>query len=308
MMNTNNYKHYNTLDNYYKTIFGYKIAKIALNGGFTCPNRDGKVGVGGCAFCCGLGGNEFVCHENIPLEIQFEIQRKIIIKKWPNAKYIVYFGNYSSTYAPFNFLAQLYKKALCLDKDIVGISIATRPDCINEDIVSLLSTFSTQYKVTIELGLQTFNDSIAKMFNRCYETKIIYEAVKLIRTYNIDCVIHLINGLRYETKDSMINNAALLSKLDIQGVKFHMLYITKDSTLGREYIKSPFELLTLREYIEILSYQIRLLKPNIIIHRICGDGKVDNLLAPKWIIKKLVVQNELDKYMTTNNLFQGDLY
>jgi radical SAM protein (TIGR01212 family) len=229
-------------------------------------------------------------------------------KKWKDGKYIVYFSSFTNTYGPIGKLRKLFFEAIKLDSNIVGINIATRPDCVNDEILSLLRELNLECKVTIELGVQTFDDFVASSFNRGYKSEIIYGVIDKLNDLGIEVIIHLINGLPWESVDSMINNAKIVGGLKVKGVKFHMLQVVRNSALGAQYIKHPFNILKIEEYVELVSKQIRYLRKDIIIHRISGDGKIDDLLAPTWSTRKLVVINEIDKYMRANKYFQGDLF
>ncbi|MDR2822764.1 MAG: TIGR01212 family radical SAM protein [Acholeplasmatales bacterium] len=295
-------KHYNTLSNYYKNKYHQKLAKIPLNIGLSCPNRDGKLSHVGCTYC------ENFKLENIPsLSYQFLEKVEVIEKKWSNIGYIAYFQNGTNTYANLDFLKKIYLEVINLSPKIKILSIATRPDCIDTDILDFISTLTDKVDIQIELGFQTSNEKTALLINRCYKNSVFEEAVSKIKKYNIHLIVHIINGLPFESETDMLNTIKYLNRFDIDGIKIHMLNIVKDSIMGKLYQKEPFKLLTLQEYIIIVSSQIRLLKSSIIIHRISGDSKKDTLIEPKWVLNKFVVLNELDKYLRSRNYFQGDL-
>lgn len=301
-------KPYNTLTEYYKKKYGNKIAKISLNGGFTCPNKDGKKGYGGCIYCSKLGSGDFAGKIEDPLEVQFNSVKEVMNNKWKNTKYIVYFQANSNTYKPVNELKDLFEKAITLDKDIVGIDIATRSDCINEEIASYLGSLNKKIDVTVELGLQSSNEETSKRINQLETNQEFINAVTLLRKENIEIVVHIINGLPGETITDMINTIHFINKLDIQGIKFHSLLVLKDTKLYEEYKEKPFKMLSLEEYVDITVKQITLLKDNIIIHRLSADGKLDDLISPLWTRKKLVVMNEIDKKLRKEKLYQGMNY
>lgn len=304
----NKNKRYNTLDNYYKFKYNQKVFKIPLNGGFTCPNIDGKVGKRGCSFCTIEGSGEFCGKKYEPLEIQFQKGLNMMTKKWKEGLYIPYFQAFSNTYASLEYLKDLYEKALKLNDNIIGISIGTRPDCLPDDIIDYLGQLNKKYPVQIELGLQTIHEKTSIKINRCHNLEVFDDAVKRLRKHNIEVVVHIINGLPGETKEMMLDTIKHLNKLDIQGIKIHMLNILKNSVMGYKYLKNPWDLLTKDEYIDIVCDQILHLRKDIIIHRLTGDGKFDMLIAPEWIKKKFVVINDIDKKLRKLDMYQGDLY
>ena len=301
-------KPYNTLTKYNEYKYSSKVAKIALNGNFTCPNRDGKKGFGGCTFCSNLGSGDLAGDKNKSFMEQFNDIKALMIKKWPNIKFIPYLQANSNTYAPLDKLKKIYNEVISLDKDIVGLSIATRADCIDEEIAKYLGELNKKINVEVELGLQTVNENTGLLINRCTTNEEFILAVKLLRKYNIEIVCHIINGLPYETIDDMLKTIDFINNLDIQGIKFHSLLILKNTKMYDEYKKNPFHILTLDEYVKITSLQICHLRDDIIIHRLAADGVIDDLIEPKWTIKKMVVMNEIDKYLRNNNLYQGIFY
>ena len=304
----NNEKHYNTISAYYKNKFNKKVCKIPLNASFTCPNKDGKKGYGGCTYCSLSGSGDYAGDKNLPLDEQFIQIKNIMQHKWPDALLIPYLQANSNTYKPLSELKKIYESLIGLDKNIVGISIATRCDCLEDDKIDYLKELNKKIPVQIELGLQTIFESTAKLINRGHTLSEFTDAVKKLRKANIEVVIHIINGLPYETKEMMIETAKYLNSLDIQGVKIHSLLILRGTKMGEDYLKNPFPILTLEEYRDIVISQIRNLNPNIIIHRLAADGVIDDLIEPKWTIKKMVVMNEIDKEMRRLNAWQGDQF
>ena len=304
----NKQHNYNTLDDYLKNKYKQKVFKVALNGNFTCPNRDGTISSGGCIFCSSEGSGEFAGKRGTPLKEQFEEVKNIISIKWPNSLYIAYFQANTNTYGPIDKLKSLYYEAINLDPNIVALSVATRPDCLSDEVISLLAEINKIKPVWVELGLQTTNEKTAKLINRGYKNEVFYDAVSRLRKHNIDCIVHIINGLPYETSQDMLNTIKDLNSFDIQGIKIHSLYVLKNTPLEVMYNNQEFSLMSLDKYIEITAKQLELLNPNIIIHRISGDAPKDQLVAPLWGLKKFVVMNELDKYMKNNNIHQGDGY
>ncbi len=301
-------KKYNTLNEFYQKKFGTKVFKIALNGNFTCPNRDGKISFKGCIFCSELGSGDFAGNKYEPLKKQFDSIKNIMHKKWPDGKYIAYFQANTNTYGPIDKLDRLFNEALELNDDIVGLSIATRPDCLDDNILGLLSEINTKTYLTVELGLQSMHEKTLKLINRGHDLSVFINAVKALRSRNINVVVHIINGLPYETKEMMLDTVKLLNGLDIQGIKIHMLYILKNTILAKKFHDEKFHILSLEEYVDIVVEQIKLLKDDIIIHRITGDAPRELLIEPKWCLKKFVVSNEIDKLMRKKNSYQGMNY
>lgn len=300
--NTN--KRYHTLDYYYKQKFDSKVFKVSLNAGFTCPNMDGTVGVGGCIYCSKSGSGEFAGNKEDTLKQQFETIKEIMLKKWPKAKYIGYFQARTNTYADVKTLKKLYETVLSF-KDVVGLNIATRPDAISKECLDYLEKLNKKTNLTIELGLQTTNEKTTKLINRCHTLECFENMVKKLRKRNIDVVVHIINGLPYETKEDMLNTVKYLNKLDIQGIKIHMLSILKDTPLEKFYQNTKFKILTKEEYIDIVVEQLELLRPEIVIHRITGSPKLEDLIEPNWLTKKISILNDIDKEMIKRNSFQG---
>ena len=300
--NTN--KRYHTLDYYYKNRFNEKIFKVSLNANFSCPNIDGTVGYGGCIYCSKTGSGEFAGNKEDEIEKQFNEIKNMMHKKWPKAKYIGYFQARTNTYAPVEKLKSLYEKILN-QKNVIGLNIATRPDSITDECLDYLTELNKKTYLTIELGLQTTKEDTSKLINRCHTLECFENMVKKLRERNIDVVVHIINGLPYETKDDMLNTVKYLNKLDIQGIKIHMLSITKDTAIEKMYKKEKFNLLSKEEYIDIVIDQLEILRPEIVIHRITGDPKLDELIEPKWLTKKFCVLNDIDKEMVKRNTYQG---
>lgn len=301
----NSQHRYYTLDYYYKQKYNSKVFKVALNGNFTCPNRDGRISKDGCIFCSASGSGDFAGDKNKPLKIQFEEIKEILHKKWKDAKYIVYFQANTNTYAPISKLKTLFNEAITLDQNIVGINIATRPDCISNETLDYLSELNKKIPVVIELGLQTIHESTAKLINRGYELNVFVDAVKKLKDNNIEVVVHIINGLPHETKDMMLQTVKFLNDLQIDGIKIHSLFILKDTKLAKMYFNNEFTVQSLEDYVDVVTEQLALINENTVIHRINGDAPRDLLIEPQWSIKKLVVMNEIDKVMKQKNYFQG---
>lgn len=300
--NTN--KRYHTLDYFYKTIFNSKVFKISLNAGFSCPNIDGTVGTGGCIYCSKSGSGEFGGNVKDSIEKQFNTIKEMMHHKWSNGKYIAYFQARTNTYAPVQKLKEIYEPVLKFD-NVIGINIATRPDSITDECLDYLSDLNKRTYLTIELGLQTINEKTSKLINRCHTLECFEEMVNKLRERNINVVVHIINGLPGETKEDMLNTVKYLNKLDIQGIKIHMLSIIKETPLESLYKKEHFHVLTKEEYIDIVVDQLELLRPEIVIHRITGDPDPKELIEPTWLIKKFTVLNDIDKEMVKRDTYQG---
>lgn len=301
---SNSNKRYHTLDYYYKTKFKEKVFKVSLNAGFTCPNIDGKVGTGGCIYCSKTGSGEFAGNVKDNIVKQFNDVKEVMLKKWPKAKYIGYFQARTNTYAPVEKLKELYETIL-KQEDVIGLNIATRPDSITDECLDYLEELNKKTYLTIELGLQSSKKETEILINRCHTLECFEEMVNKLRKRNIDVVVHIINGLPKETKEDMINTAKYLNTLDIQGIKIHMLSITKETPIEKMYQKEKFHLLTKEEYIDIVISQLEYLKPEIVIHRITGDPKADELIEPAWLTKKFCVLNDIDKEMVKKDTYQG---
>lgn len=300
------YQHrYYNLDRYLKETYNSKVFKVALNGNFTCPNRDGTISTKGCIYCSPSGSGDFAGNKNDSLKNQFNEVKNIIHLKWPEAKYIAYFQANTNTYKPLNELKKLFDEAITLDDNIIILSIATRPDCLPDDVLDYLQSLNNKIKVWVELGFQTANENTALYINRGYANPVFEEAVKKLRQRNIDVIVHIINGLPNETKKDMINTVNYLNTFDIQGIKIHSLFVLDNTILGDIYKANPFKILSLDEYVDIVSTQLSLLNENIVIHRVNGDAPRENLIEPKWSLKKLVVMNEIDKIMKEKNFYQG---
>ena len=301
---SDNNKRYHTLDYFYKHKFNSKVCKISLNAGFSCPNLDGTVGYGGCIYCSKSGSGEFGGNPKDDLLKQFRKVTKIYKKKWPSAKYIAYFQARTNTYAPVDKLKEVYETILT-NEDIIGLNIATRPDSISSECINYLEEINKRTYLTIELGLQTIHDRTAKLINRCCSLECFNKTVLELRKRNIDVVVHIMNGLPYETKEDMIETVKYLNRLDIQGIKIHMLSILKDTPLEIMYRNKEFHVLTKDEYIDIVINQLENLRSEIVIHRITGDPELEQLIEPRWLTKKFCVLNDIDKEMVKRETYQG---
>ena len=303
---TSTNKRYHTWNYYLKSVFGEKVAKVSLDGGFTCPNIDGTISRGGCIFCSKRGSGDFaleITGEN--LKEQFEAAKNSIRKKWPGInKYIAYFQAYSNTYADIKILREKYETVLSL-KNVVGLSIATRADILDKEILEYLGELNKKTFLWVELGLQSSNDKTAQLINRGHDFRTFMKAAEQLRERNIRVCVHIINGLPGETYDDMIKTVKDISVLDINAVKIHMLYILKDTPLFKLYEKEKFSVMKREEYIRTVADQIELLPEEVIVERVTGDGKADDLKAPLWSLNKISILNDIDKELVRRNTWQG---
>lgn len=293
-------KRYHTLNYYYNKKYNSKVFKVSLNAGFTCPNIDGSKGYGGCIYC--LNGSGDVYEKD--LVKQFNNVKEVLHKKWPKAKYIGYFQANTNTYAPVNELKEKYEEILKLD-NVVGLNIATRSDSISDEVLDYLDDLNKRTDLVIELGLQTIHDKTAKLINRCSTLKEFEDCLDKLNKRNINVVVHIINGLPYETYDDMIETAKYLSNKKILGIKIHMMHILKNTELAKMYEKEKFHVLTKKEYVEIVCDQLEYLRDDIVINRITGDPDINELIEPTWLTKKFGVLNEIDKELVKRNTYQG---
>jgi len=300
-------KRYYTLDYFYKHKFNSKVCKISLDGGFTCPNKDGKVGIGGCIYCSKSGSAEYAGDKRKSLIEQFNDIKKVMERKWPNSKYIGYFQANTNTYAPVDILKDKYEPILKQD-NVVGLSIGTRCDAIDKECLDYLDELNKRTFLTIELGLQTIHDETSKLINRCHTLECFENMVKELRKRNISVVVHIINGLPYETHDMMIDTVKYLSNLDIQGIKIHALSILKNTKLEELYSKTHFKIMTREEYINTVCDQLEYLREDIVIHRLTGDPMVSELIKPSWLTNKTTILNDIDKEMKRRDSYQGIKY
>lgn len=300
-------KRYYTLDYYYKHKYGCKIAKISLNMGLTCPNKDGKVGYGGCIYCSKLGSGEYAGDKNKPLKDQFDEVKNVMIKKWPSAKFIAYFQANTNTYAPIEKLKKAWEEVLTYD-NVVGINISTRPDAIEKECYDYLEELNKKTDLVVELGLQTIHDKTSKFINRCHDLNSFETALNELNKRGIKVLVHVIFSLPYETKDMMLDTIKYLSNKNIWGIKIHMLHILKGTLLAKIYEQEKFPILTKDEYVQIVCDCLELLPENIVINRLTGDPKVDDLIEPFWLVKKFCVLNDIDKEMVRRDSYQGKMY
>lgn len=304
---SNDNKRYHTLNYHFKTKYNQKIFKVPLNANFSCPNRDGKVAYGGCTFCSESGSGDFIENASDSMRQQFEKGMQIMKQKWPNGLAIAYFQAFSNTYAPIEVLKKHFEPFLEYD-DVVELAIATRSDCLDDEIIQYLDSLCDKKEVWLEIGLQTIYNKTSDLINRGHTLEQFLETIEKLKHTRLKICVHIMNSLPYETKEMMIQTAKLVGQLPIHAVKIHMLHILKRTRMGRDYLKNPFPLLTKEEYIDVVVEQLKYFPETFIIQRLTGDGILKNLIAPEWTIRKVVVLNDIDKEMKRQDTYQGVLY
>lgn len=297
-------KRYYSLNYYLRQTFHKKIVKLSLDGGFSCPNRDGTVSTGGCIFCSDRGSGDFSGTRVKSIGEQCKEIQNTISNKWPEAGYIAHFQAFTNTYAPVEVLREKYTAAMSYP-NVVGLAVATRPDCLSSPVIHLLAEIQKKHHLWVELGLQTIHNRTAAFINRGYELSCFEEAVRTLYQNNIETVVHLIVGLPGETKEDILASVCYISQLPIKGVKLHGLYVLKNTPLGDLYEQSPFPMLDREQYIHLIADCLECLNPNIVVHRLTGDGPKSLLLAPKWSLHKRGVLNGIDQELMLRQTWQG---
>lgn len=297
-------KRYHSINFHLRQKFGQKVFKITLDAGFSCPNRDGKLAVGGCAFCSPRGSGDFVAAHELSLAEQFRQGQEIMHKKWAGEKYIAYLQAYTNTYAPVEKLRNIYQTALSLP-GVEGLAIATRPDCLDEEVLELLSEFNQACYMWVELGLQTVHKQTAELLNLHYDYEDFLKALTGLRARNIECCAHIILGLPGESRKDMFATARAIAGLPLQGVKIHLLHLMKNTPLVQMYDQEPFAFLTQEEYVNLVADILEILPPQMLIHRLTGDSPRNLLIEPKWSLKKCEVLNAIDRELKVRNSWQG---
>lgn len=293
------------MDYHMRKVFGKKACKVPIDAGFTCPNRDGTKGMGGCTFCSAAGSGEFAAGRNFSITEQIDRGIEMMQKKWRDAVFIPYFQSFTNTYAPLSVLKERYGQALAHPK-CTGLCIATRPDCINAETAAYLKELAKEHFVMVELGLQTTFDDTAVKINRCHTFAEFEDAYRLLE--GLFVCIHLINGLPDESREMMVENARRIASFNPQAVKIHLLHILKGTEMASQYQNGTLKVMSLEDYVQTVCDQLEYLPPDTVIERITGDGASDALLAPEWSKKKLVVQNEIDKCLYRRGSYQGMRY
>lgn len=300
-------KRYHTWNYYLKKQYQEKVFKVALNANFSCPNRDGTCGIGGCTFCTALGSGDCAGDADDDLMTQYQKGLQLMHNKWPNGKGMAYFQAYTNTYAPLSVLKQTFTPFIEAE-DVKALCIATRADCLEDDKIAWLQTCSEKKDIWIELGLQSIHDTTARMVNRGHNYADFLDCIQRLNGSNLKICVHLINGLPYESDAMMLESARALSTLPIHAVKLHMLHLMKGTKMAAQYEREALPLLTKEQYIDIVIQQLEVFSPRLVIQRLTGDGVQQNLLAPQWTCKKVVVLNDIDKEMVKRNTWQGKFY
>lgn len=300
-------KRYYTWSKHLKNTFGHKVFKIALDAGFDCPNRDGTVAYGGCTFCSVAGSGDFAGNRADPIAVQFATIRDHMHQKWKNGKYIAYFQAYTNTHAPLSYLQQQFEAALS-EEGVVGLSIATRPDCLPDDVVQYLAELHSRTYLWVELGLQTIYDSTAQLVNRAHDYQTYVDGVNKLRKHGIRVCTHIINGLPLETKEMMLETAKEVATLDVQGIKIHLLHLLKGTPMVKQYEKGQLQFLERDEYIQLVADQLEQLPPDMVIHRVTGDGPIDLMIGPMWSVSKWDVLNGIDQELEERDSWQGKYF
>ena len=301
-------KRYNTLNDYYRQLFGEKIFKVPIDAGFDCPNRDGTVAHGGCTFCTVSGSGDAIVAPEAPIRDQFYKEIDFMHRKWPSVqKYLVYFQNFTNTHDRVEVIRERYEQAIN-EPGVVGINIGTRPDCLPDETIAYLAELSERMHVTVELGLQTTYEKTSQLINRALTYQLYVETVKRLHQQapKVEIVSHLINGLPGETPEMMLENVRrCVTDNDIDGIKLHLLHLMTNTRMQRDYHEGRLKLLSMDEYVQIICNQLEIIPKSIIIHRITGDAPRDMLIGPMWSLKKWEVLNAIDEEMERRGSYQG---
>ncbi|WP_093430294.1 TIGR01212 family radical SAM protein [Paraclostridium bifermentans] len=300
-------KRYHTWNYYLRSNFGEKVFKVSINAGFSCPNIDGTVAYGGCTYCSKQGSGDFAGNPNDNLIKQFEDIKEMMHKKWHNAKYIGYFQAFTNTHAPVSVLKEKYETILNLD-DVIGLSISTRPDCLPDDVLEYLSELNKKTNLWVELGLQTIHDETSKIINRGHDYNTFLEGVEKLKKHNIKTVVHIINGLPGEDYNMMMETAKAVADLGVHGIKIHLLHVLKETPMENMLKKGMFNLMEKDDYINLVCDQLEVIPPEMVVHRLTGDGKRDEIVGPMWSLKKWEVLNAIDDTMRERDSYQGIKY
>ena len=304
MNGQNHRKRYRSLNEHLRQTFNEKVFKVSLDAGFTCPNRDGKLGTTGCIYCSARGSGDFAGYSGFSIHDQFTEVVARMEKKWPKAKYIAYFQAYTNTYAPIERLKIVYEEALS-EPGVVGLDIATRPDCLPLEVLDYLAELNERTYLWVELGIQTIHNKTLQWIGRGHDYDQFLESLKELQTRRINVCGHIILGLPGETREDMLETAKTVSQLPLQGIKIHLLHVLKNTPLADYYDNTPFPLLTKEEYVELVVDILELLPPDMIIHRLTGDGPPEDLIGPLWSRKKWEVLNAIDGELRRRDSWQG---
>jgi len=297
-------KRYHTWNHHLKSQYGEKIFKVPLDGGFDCPNRDGHVASGGCTFCSERGSGDFAGDRKDDLVTQFHTIKEKLHQKWKTGKYIGYFQAYTNTYAPVDELRDMFEVIL-KQEDVVGLAIATRADCLPDDVVDYLAELNERTYLWVELGLQTAHDETGKLINRAHDFQCYKDGVNKLRKHDIRICSHIINGLPLESHQMMLDTASEVAKLDVQGIKIHLLHLLKGTAMVKQYEKGLLKLMEKDDYIKLVCDQLEVIPSTMIIHRLTGDGPADLMIGPMWSLNKWEVLNAIDAELVRRNSWQG---
>jgi len=300
-------EHYLSLNSHLRSVYGEKLYKLALDGGFTCPNRDGTLGSRGCIFCSGMGSGDFAAKTGGDIYQAIEKAKTLVESKNPSGRYIAYFQSFTGTYAPVERLEELFTAAVS-HPDVAVLSVGTRPDCLGEDVLRLLERLNSIKPVWIELGLQSIHPETARYIRRGYELPVFDEAVKKLKGIGVKVIVHMIIGLPGETEEMILRTARYIGRSGADGVKFQLLHVLKNTDLAADYEAGKFEVLSLEEYISILAGCIKNIPPEMVVHRITGDGAKKELIAPLWSGDKKRVLNAINRAFDQMDLKQGEEY
>lgn len=300
-------KRYFSLNYFLRQKFGCKVFKISLDAGFSCPNRDGTINTGGCTFCSDRGSGEFAGNREYSISKQFAQIKSVMNNKWKSGKYIAYFQAYTNTYAPIQVLREKYAEAIN-QQGVVALAIATRPDCLSEEVLDLLQEFNKNIYLWIELGLQTSNEETARKINRGYKIDVFEKALKNLNERGIPVVVHTIFGLPGENEADMLSTIKYLAQKDIQGIKIHLLHLIEGTAMVKDYENGNLKFMEKSQYIKLVCKAITMLPSNVVIHRLTGDPPRNKLIGPKWSINKWEILNGIDDFLKDNNLYQGIYY
>lgn len=300
-------KRYHTWNYHLRQQFGHKVFKVSIDAGFDCPNRDGTVAFGGCTFCSSDGSGDFAGDRVEDVVTQFHKIKDKMHTKWKDGKYLGYFQAYTNTHASVEVLKSKFEPIL-QQEGVVGLSIATRPDCLPDDVVEYLAELNQRTYLWVEMGLQTAHDKTGRIINRAHDYETYVEGVQKLRKHNIRVCTHIINGLPLETPEMMMETARKVATLDVQGIKIHLLHLLKGTPMAKQYEKGLVEFLDKDDYVNLVVDQLEILPPQMVVHRITGDGPPDLLIGPMWSLKKWEVLNEIDAELKRRDSYQGKYY
>ncbi len=302
-----NEKRYHTYNYHLKTTYNCKVAKVIIDAGFTCPNRDGRKGYGGCIYCSSKGAGDSNLASEESILKQYEENKKVMDSKWPNSLYIPYFQSFTNTYGPLSKIKGMIEPFIHKD-EVCEISLATRCDCLEDDVIEYLDSVCEYKQIWLELGLQTSNDESGAFINRGHTFEEFKDALKRISKTKIKVCVHIMNGLPYEDEETMLQTVKDIAHLNFHAIKIHMLHILKGTTLAKIYEEKPFEIISREKYIETVVKQLELLRPEIIVERLTGDPMKSDLIAPTWTLNKTTILNDIDKLMRKLDTYQGAKY